>query len=44
VSSASLTGTIRNSFSDLTALTYLDLSFNTGLKKLPYFGNLAKLV
>jgi Leucine-rich repeat (LRR) protein len=36
-------GAIPKSFSDLTALTYLELSFNHGITKLPYFGNLKKL-
>ncbi len=43
VPDAGLVGAIPKSFSDLTALTYLELSFNHGITKLPYFGNLKKL-
>jgi hypothetical protein len=36
-------GAIPKSLSDLTALTYLDFSYNPSITKLPYFGNLKKL-
>jgi Leucine-rich repeat (LRR) protein len=36
-------GAIPKSFSDLTALTYLDLGSNHAITKVPYFGNLKKL-
>jgi len=42
-SSGDVAGAIPKSFSDLTALTYLDFSFNPSITKLPYFGNLKKL-
>ena len=38
-----MVGAIPKSLSDLTALTYLDLSDNPAITKLPYFGNLKKL-
>ncbi len=42
-SNGDVAGAIPKSFSDLTALTYLDLSYNPSITKLPYFGNLKKL-
>ena len=42
-SSTGLVGAIPKSFSDLTALTYMDLGNNPAITKLPYFGNLKKL-
>jgi hypothetical protein len=43
VNGAGLVGAIPKSFSDLTALTYLDLGDNPDITKLTYFGNLKKL-
>ncbi len=43
MNNAGLVGAIPKSFSDLTALTYLDLGDNPALTKLPYFGSLKKL-
>jgi hypothetical protein len=43
VNNVGLEGAIPRSFSDLTALTYLDLSVNSAITKLSYFGNLKKL-
>ncbi len=42
-SNGDVAGAIPKSFSDLTALTFLDLSYNPSITKLPYFGNLKKL-
>jgi Leucine-rich repeat (LRR) protein len=43
VDGAGLVGAIPKSFSDLTALTYLNLGNNPDITKLTYFGNLKKL-